>query len=500
MRQQSSPRWATPARASETLWVLGGIVILGAIIRFQGLGSQSFWPDEAVTHGIVMHSLGHVLSTVPRTESTPPLYYVLLWLWSQVFGTDEAGLRSFSALCGTLTIPVVWAIGRELFSARIGLLAALLVAINPLLFWLSQETRTYSLLGLLSALSLLTLVRALDHPSRGRIAGWGVVSAVALCAHYFAAIAVVPEAVWLLVALRRAGLLTRDRVALGLGPIVVATAALTPLAIHQNDGRASYIANSGSLPYRLGELVKQDVGGYAIPNNYLFAAGCALAAAAALALLVRTGRRERSRVAVAVAVGAGGVALAAISAMAATDYIDTRNLVPTLPALLIVVAAAVGSARAGRAGALALAGVVAVNVFGVAAVLGDVHFRRADWRAAARALGPTTEVRAIVSAGPAERGLPPYLSVRLFPLFGARVREVDVLALDGGMLALTPPPVTATAPPGFTLVQRVRTETYTLLRYRSPVPRPVTETELLSLYPPGRESITLAQNPGLPSL
>ena len=164
----------TPKIRHRELWLLAGIVIVGAAIRFSTLDQQSFWLDEATTWGIVSHGLGHVLSTVPKTESTPPLYYVLVWLWAQVFGTGEVGLRSFSALCGTLTIPVMWAVGRRLASERIGLVAALVTAVNPLLFWYSQEARTYALLVLLSALSLLAFLRALEQPSRGRLVCLGV--------------------------------------------------------------------------------------------------------------------------------------------------------------------------------------------------------------------------------------------------------------------------------------------------------------------------------------
>ncbi|MGH2877708.1 MAG: glycosyltransferase family 39 protein, partial [Solirubrobacteraceae bacterium] len=155
--------------AGTAPWLLAAIVVLGALLRFTTLNEQSLWFDEATTWGIVHHGLGHVLATVPRTESTPPLYYVLLWLWSRVFGTGAVGLRSFSALCGTLTIPIMWAIGRRLVSERVGLVAALLTAVNPLLFWYAQEARSYSLLLLLSAVSLLALVRALQAPSVPRV-------------------------------------------------------------------------------------------------------------------------------------------------------------------------------------------------------------------------------------------------------------------------------------------------------------------------------------------
>ena len=53
---------------------------------------------------LVRLGLGPMLRTIPRTESTPPLYYVLAWVWTHVFGSGEFGLRSLSALAGAGTV------------------------------------------------------------------------------------------------------------------------------------------------------------------------------------------------------------------------------------------------------------------------------------------------------------------------------------------------------------------------------------------------------------
>ena len=49
-----------------------------------------------------------MLGLIPQTESTPPLYYCVAWVWARVFGFGEAGLRSLSALCRGATVPVVY--------------------------------------------------------------------------------------------------------------------------------------------------------------------------------------------------------------------------------------------------------------------------------------------------------------------------------------------------------------------------------------------------------
>jgi mannosyltransferase len=484
---RSRPTAATPAAAqsSRARWLLGGIIILGAAIRFSTLDQQSFWLDEATTWGIVSHGLGHVLSAVPKTESTPPLYYVLVWLWSRVFGTGEVGLRSFSALCGTLTIPVMWAVGRRLASERIGLVAALVTAVNPLLFWYSQEARTYSLLVLLSALSLLAFLRALEQPSIGRLVVWGAICALTVLAHYFGAFVVVGEAVWLLVALRRRGSLTAAGAVAALAPIVVVGAALVPLVIRQNDGRASFISTaSGSLPYRLGQLVKQDILGDGQPlKALLLAIGLVLVALAFVLLVTRATRAERAGALMMLAIGAGGVVLAFVVAAVVTDYFDTRNLLATWPPLALVVAVGFGAARGGRWGAAGLAGLVVLSLVCIANVIRDPDFQRDNWRGAVQALGSPTAARAIVADGVGTVTLPPYLhGASAYPPAGTPIHEVDVIWVGRAGYGHPLLPIAPVALPGFQR-QETRTKSYIVVRYRALSATPVPFTSLRALYP-----------------
>ena len=476
-------------------WLLAAIIVLGAAVRFSTLGEQSFWSDEATTWGIVAHGLGHVWTTVPKSESTPPLYYLLLWGWSRVFGIGEVGLRSFSALCGTATIAVMWAAGRRLVSERVGLVAAMLTAFNPLLFWYSQEARAYSLMLLMSALSLLMLLRALELPSPRRLLCWSVVSAIAVCSHYFAAFAVVPEGVWLVVALRRRGLLTRGNLAAVAGPVAVMSAALVPLVIRQNDGRASYISNeSGSLPYRLGQLVKQDIIGDGQPVKVLLTAiGCLLVLGAVVLLLRRGTQPERRAAKLPFVLGATGVVLAVLVSVAVTDYFDTRNMLSTWPAVALVTAIGLGCSRAGRAGAACTAGLAVVGLLCISNVIRDPDFQRDNWRGGAHAIGPVTAPRAIVADIYSSVPLSPYLS-RLadYPGAGIAVREVDMIWLERGAPWHPLIPVNAAPLPGFQL-HEIRTSSYIVVRYRASTPTVEPVAALDRLYPNATRALTLLQ-------
>src|SRR4051812_17058394 len=196
---------ARPARRASRLertWaavraepLLLGLIALAAVLRFASIDQQSYWLDEAFTVGLLREDFPHMLKYMTETEATPPLYYVLAWPWARVFGTGEAGLRAFSAVIGTATVPVMFAAGKELVSRRAGLIAAALTATSPFMIWYSQEARAYSLLVLFGAASLYCFARILNDPTRGNFVAFGVVSGLALLSHYLAGLLFIAEVV-----------------------------------------------------------------------------------------------------------------------------------------------------------------------------------------------------------------------------------------------------------------------------------------------------------------
>src|SRR3954451_2693761 len=248
---------------SQTFWIVAALTALAAVLRFSTLSLQSFHHDEIVTAGrVVRASLWHLVDKVVSGESVQPLYYVLAWLWTHVTGTGAIGLRSLSATAGVATIPVAYLICAELRGPRTGIVAAALVATNPMLIWYSQEARGYALLVLFAAISLLFFVRALRRGDRRDTVWWAVSSALALCTHYFAIFPIAVEALLLARARRQEALAAL----IGLG---AACAALAPLALVQisHADNTNWISQL-SLPYRLGETgVAFAVGG----TGYLIA-------------------------------------------------------------------------------------------------------------------------------------------------------------------------------------------------------------------------------------
>src|SRR5256885_15327171 len=103
---------------------VAALTVLALLIRLPKLGSQSLWLDETLTAHDVSGSLAHLFGALANNELTPPLYFLVAWLWAHVVGSSEVALRSLSVVFGTATVPLAYLIGRKLASRWAGYLAA----------------------------------------------------------------------------------------------------------------------------------------------------------------------------------------------------------------------------------------------------------------------------------------------------------------------------------------------------------------------------------------
>src|SRR5258708_916940 len=115
-------------------WLL---LILGIalVLRWAFLSKESLWLDE-VSSWWFASDLGRALAA---ERTNPPLYYTMLHFWIGWFGTSEAGLRSLSVVPGVLSVGLIYALGKKLFSRGIALGAALYQSISSFQIYYSQE-------------------------------------------------------------------------------------------------------------------------------------------------------------------------------------------------------------------------------------------------------------------------------------------------------------------------------------------------------------------------
>lgn len=185
-----------------------------------GLGGPGLWADELATWGMTTVSWSETWRQLGGTDATLGAYYVLMRLWSTVFGDSDIALRVPSALAMAGSAALVARIGSRLLSARAGLTAGLVFAVLPVVTRFGQEARPYALAVFFGALATLLFVRMMD-----RLTFWtGVGYAITLTAlgytHLIAVLLVGAHGLTLL--LRRRQLLWRwvPTTVIGLLPLV----------------------------------------------------------------------------------------------------------------------------------------------------------------------------------------------------------------------------------------------------------------------------------------
>ncbi len=474
-------------------WPLAALLVLAAALRLSTLDLQSFWYDEAYVPVHTLHpSLVATLHSVEHRENTPPLWYVLIWAWSRIFGTGMIALRLPSALAGIATVAVGWGIGRELAGRRAAIATAALVATNPLFVWYSQETRAYGLFVFMAALAMWCWLRADADPTPGRLWAFAASGAAAVATHYFAVFLLAPMCLWLLRPRRIAGPDAQAAARRSSPPggafwavaaIVLVGAALVPLALTQG-GHGTQWIGEWALASRLETIPQYYLTGYSgapLGHGLELLVALEILAAVGYGLWRAPTPRESEGALLALGVAACGVLIPVAMAFGGADYLAPRNVVAAMIPLTAGIATIAGGRRTGRTG-LALVGLIAVT-FAALSIDVDLspRLQRGDWRGLAQAIrqaspgGPRHATVAITTvelgAAPLEYYLPPLHNLR----HGAvvRVSEID----ETGYAPLRPgagePPA-----PGFHLVGHSDINGMILYRFRAPTPRAVSEAVL----------------------
>lgn len=177
-------------------YVLPGlIVLLGFALRVFRLDQQSLWWDEIYTLARAVMTVPELIENLFESRVHLPLYFLLIQGWAEI-GRSEFVIRYFSALCGVLTLPLIYQTGRLLGSWRIGLLAALLLAVSPFHIWYSQEARMYTFFALNALAANYFLLRLLRQERHHYWVGYAVTLTLTLYSHYLGSLLLIAHYVF----------------------------------------------------------------------------------------------------------------------------------------------------------------------------------------------------------------------------------------------------------------------------------------------------------------
>ena len=207
------------------------ILVLGAVLRIAWIGTPSLWMDEigsiqvATGHGlahdqlpigIIEHDQVNLTQlrgappwwriwTAGSDNVNPPLYYILLRWWMDLFGTGAAAVRMLSTIFSLAAVVIFFDVCRLLHGPRIALLSAALMALAGAQLDFAQDARAYAMLiflGLCCCDAVVRIERAGATPRR--LGALAVLLVAMALTHYFSLGAALALGVYVLIGLQGA--------------------------------------------------------------------------------------------------------------------------------------------------------------------------------------------------------------------------------------------------------------------------------------------------------
>jgi len=184
MRATTAP--PEPGRLPRRTRVIAVSVVLAAGLVFFFWTRSDLWLDEALSVNIARLPLGQ-LHTALKHDGAPPLYYLLLHVWTakDAFGSGDWAVRSLSGVCMVGAGVALWFVGRRVAGPACGWITVLLLAMSGYAIRYATETRMYALEMLLVSCGILAFRRALESPTLRRLVVFALIVALLLYTQYW---------------------------------------------------------------------------------------------------------------------------------------------------------------------------------------------------------------------------------------------------------------------------------------------------------------------------
>ena len=172
------------------------ILSVGLFLRIYHLGYESIWVDEG--YSIIFAKLNFPqLIEVTSKDVHTPFYFMILHYWINLFGDSEFSIRFPSAVFGFIAIVMVYKVGGLIFDKKVGLLSSLILALSVFHIHYSQDARMYSLMALLSLVSMYFFIRLIKEGSFGTSIGYVLSNTLLIYTQYFGLFIVVAQNIYL---------------------------------------------------------------------------------------------------------------------------------------------------------------------------------------------------------------------------------------------------------------------------------------------------------------
>jgi len=189
---------------NQARWILGILVLIKLSIGLLFITHHSIDLDEPFSIFHAQNNLGDLFG-IFKNENNPPLHFLLLHFWEQVFGISPFAVRSLSLIFSVLTVVVLFKIGLKFFSQQIAIFTCLFFIFSDFHHYYGLEARTYSLLVFEYSIAIYLLLKIILRPKESTWKTFlvlGIVNLALFYTHYISLLIFLSEG-FLLVAFIR---------------------------------------------------------------------------------------------------------------------------------------------------------------------------------------------------------------------------------------------------------------------------------------------------------
>lgn len=182
------------------------ILAVGAYLRLYRISEyMTFLGDEGRDMLVILHMIvNHKFTLLGPTASVGgfflgPIYYYFMLPFVWIFRLDPSGAAIMVALFGIATIYVVYRFGRDIFDEWVGIIAASLYALSPLVIAYSRSSWNPNLVPFFATLLMYFLWKSVAHTKPTYLFWVGVILGIGLQLHYLFLFLFAVVGVWYLI-------------------------------------------------------------------------------------------------------------------------------------------------------------------------------------------------------------------------------------------------------------------------------------------------------------
>lgn len=167
-----------------------GVLPLALVLRGWHIEQQNLWLDELYSLDVARRPLTEIVRCA-AADVHPPLFYILLKIWMNLFGDSAAAVRSLSVVASLAAVVSVFRLVAPRYGGQVALTTTLLMSVSAHQIFFAQEARMYPLVMALVLGALRGYAQWREHGIERGLAVYVWLALAAMYCHYFAVLAVV---------------------------------------------------------------------------------------------------------------------------------------------------------------------------------------------------------------------------------------------------------------------------------------------------------------------